>query len=277
MASGEVLSFATTDDSHAVGDVPPNQTQPQDYSGGGSQYHYFGPDFMCEIYLDTTIGCFGFNTHGVVSHVPTVSGFSNIDGGETYACAFNEIYQSNYCWGSITRSPTTAEPTAVPTIAPTPTYDPYFSCELDIPDTFTLPLTVTGYWDERCPLGYTPDGLPSGDRFYRYVEFEVIAAYGDWAATLESSEDTYMLLWVLIDGVWYIVDENDDMAQGNTNSRITWAPVEGEWYLLELTTYDTDTLGDFRLTIEDSNASGQGGPSSGQSIEPSSIPFEGRQ
>ena len=87
-----------------------------------------------------------------------------------------------------------------------------------------------------------------------------------------------MLLWE-IDAATdelTLVDENDDIVQGNTNSRITWTPTQGNSYLIDLTTYNANTLGDFTLTIEAGSASPQGS-SSGQSMEHSHIPFERRQ
>ena len=101
LASGEVLSFSAPGSDVSVGDrAPADQAQPQDYYGAAISHYYFGPDFMCQIYSDTTtIECFGSNTHGVVSSVPTETGFTFIDGGDTYACAFHRASGFNYCWG----------------------------------------------------------------------------------------------------------------------------------------------------------------------------------
>ncbi len=126
LASGEVLSFSTPGSDVSVGDrAPADQAQPQDYEGSGSQNHYFGPDFMCQIYTEGNIDCFGSNTHNVVSGVPSGTGFTHIDGGDTYACAFHQTDRFSYCWGSITLRPSTTQPTATPestaTAAPTAT------------------------------------------------------------------------------------------------------------------------------------------------------------
>ena len=165
-------------------------------------------------------------------------------------------------------------PTVTPT--PTPVPDP---CQLVLP-TDTLPVTVTGSWIDDAECVYPVD-LPdaaSGDRYYRYVEFEVISASGAWTATLTSSEDTYMLLWELDadTDILTFIDENDDIVQGNTNSGITWTPTEGKMYLLDLTTYEANTLGDFTLTIEGGSSSMQG-LNSVQGVGSSNIPSELRQ
>ncbi|MCY3542795.1 MAG: S8 family serine peptidase [Chloroflexi bacterium] len=166
-----------------------------------------------------------------------------------------------------------------PTVTPTPTPEPD-PCELDIPDTFTLPLTVTGSWidDTECVYPIELPDAESGDRYYRWVGFEAIFASGDWTATLTSNEDTYMLLWEYDDDSadWILIDENDDIVRGNTNSGITWTPTQGKSYLLDLTTYKANTLGDFTLTIE-AASSGTQGQSSGQSTDLSNIQFEPRQ
>ena len=165
-------------------------------------------------------------------------------------------------------------PTVTPTATPEP--DP---CELVLP-TGTLPLTVTGSWidDTECVYPVELPNAASGDRYYRWVGFEATFASVDWTATLTSNEDTYMLLWEYDDdsGELTFVDENDDIVRGNTNSGITWTPTLGKSYLLDLTTYDANTLGDFTLTIE-AASSGTQGQSSGQSIELSDITLERRQ
>ncbi|MXY46295.1 MAG: hypothetical protein F4Y44_04780 [Chloroflexi bacterium] len=254
---------------------------------------------MCLIYTNsTTVACFGSNAHGVVSGVPNVSGFTSIDGGETYACAFNEISQFSYCWGSITRRPTTARPTVTPTRLPAtpiptptsttgaaPTATPVATatpepnaCELDIPDTFTLPLTLTGSWiaDEDCVDDVIrPDAAPVGNRYFRHVLFGVTSATGDWTVTLTSEEDTFMVLSEIdgVTGELTIVGVNDDIDRNNTNSRITWTPTQGNSYFAYLTTYDPNTTGDFTLTIEASGAGAQG-QRSVQSINLSDIQSE---
>ena len=80
LANGEVFSFSAPGTSDSVDRAPADQSQPQDFAGAGSQFYYFGPDFLCQVFADTTIGCFGSDTHGIVSTVPTETGFTNIDG-----------------------------------------------------------------------------------------------------------------------------------------------------------------------------------------------------
>ena len=123
LASGEVFSFSVPGTGDSADRTPANQSQPQDFAGAGSQFYYFGPDFMCQIFSDSTIGCFGSNTNNIVSNVPTETSFTNIDGGDTYACAYHQATQFNRCWGAITLRPTTSQPTATPepTAIPEPT------------------------------------------------------------------------------------------------------------------------------------------------------------
>jgi len=315
LTSSEALSFSDISINNPVGnEMPPNQSQPQDFAGAGSQFYYFGPDFMCQIFLDTTISCYGSNANGVVSNTPNITGFSNVDGGDTYACAFHQATRFNYCWGAITRRPTTIQPTIAPTIQPTtpPTVEPTPTevvgtavptvvptitptiiptveptpvpspCRIAMPAGGTLPATITGSWIENCVYPIEIDDAEAGDHYYRYVRFRVNTASSPWVATLSSSEDTYMLLWEIDAATdeWTLIDENDDLADDNTNSRITWTPTIGTSYVLDLTTYKANTLGDFTLTIKKSATDSQG-LSSDQSMEysdsPNTIPLERRQ
>ena len=91
-----------------------------------------------------------------------------------------------------------------------------------------------------------------------------------------------MLLWEwdTTEQDYVFVSSNDDLAEGNSNSRIDWTPTEGQTYLLDLTTYHANTLGDFTLTIGESSSSAQSS-STEQRMEPPDIqggtPFERRQ
>ncbi len=319
VASGEVLSF-NSDDTHAVNDVPSNQSQPQDFAGAGSRLYHFGPDYMCLIYTTSTVECFGSDEHGIVSNVPTVTGFTNIDGGDNYACAFNETVEFSYCWGAITRNPTTSPPTAQPTVAPTvqPTAEPTATiapggtvvptetpaatpvatatavptqvptvvatatpvpnpCRILLPTGGTLPVTLTSSWIAECVYPRELEDVAAGDRYYRYVAFSATLA-ASWVATLESNEDTVLVLFEWDDGneEWAFVEMNDDRADGDTNSRIEWNAILGQEYLLAITTYEATTLGDFTLTL-DAEATSSQGSSRGQIMEHSNIPFERRQ
>ena len=310
LASGEVLSFSTPGSDVSVGDrAPADQAQPQDYEGSGSQNHYFGPDFMCQIYTEGNIDCFGSNTHNVVSGVPSGTGFTHIDGGDTYACAFHQTDRFSYCWGSITLRPSTTQPTATPestaTAAPTattvanggtpvatatsapqatatPEPDP---CKIAPPAAFVLPISLSGSWGTEC---FYEDGLiedvAAGDRYFRWTSFEVASSPGSWVATLTSDQDTVLILyeWNTETEGWDFIEQNDDLVQGNTNSRIEWTPVAGKVYALSMTTYTATTLGDFTLTIAAGTANSQGQGSSGeqhtgQSITEGVAPFDRRQ
>ena len=308
LASGEVLSFSTPGSDVSVGDkAPADQAQPQDYYGEATRGFYFGPDFMCAIYSNTTtIECYGSNTHGVVSSTPQNAGFSFIDGGDTYACAYNQSENFHYCWGSITLRPSTTQPTATsePTATPeatatalppgvtpeptatsapqataTPVPDP---CRIVLPDSFILPLTQTGSWIEDCVYPFELENIADGDRYFRYALITASVATRSWVATLTSDEDTVLVLseWNAETEEWDFIEQNDDLAQGNTNSRIEWTPVQGKSYALDLTTYNATTLGDFTLTVEAGTASGQSSgmeQNMGQSDLQGAVPFERRQ
>ena len=315
LASGEALSFSVPGAGDSVVErAPVDQAEPQDFAGAGSQFYYFGPDFMCQIYANTTIGCFGSNANNVISNVPRETGFTNIDGGETYACAFHQATRFNYCWGSINLRPSTTQPTATATpeatATPTATVDPNETpeptatvdpaatatvtatatavpnpCRINLPSSGSLPITVTGSWIEECIYPLEIEDVAAGDRYYRFVAFSATSAVGTWTATLSSATaDTYMLLseWDSALESYVVIDENDDIQSGNTNSRITWTPVQDQFYLLDLTTYTAETLGDFSLTIESDTGSGQGQSSAGeqnigQSAQVDSMPLDRRQ
>ena len=116
------------------------------------------------------------------------------------------------------------------------------TCKLSLPDD-PLPVTIEESWLTDCVYPYELDDVRDGDRYYRYVEFETLS--GDpWTATLESSEDTVLVLfeWDAASESWALVEMNDDIQQGNTNSRIEWTSVAGQSYLLDVTTYEATTL-----------------------------------
>ena len=130
-------------------------------------------------------------------------------------------------------------------------------CTLSLPDD-TLPVTIEGAWLADCVYPYELDDVIVGDRYYRYVEFETLT--GDsWVAGLESSEDTVLVLfeWDATSESWAFVEMNDDIQPGNTDSRIEWASVAGQSYLLDVTTYEAATLGDFTLTLNAAAGSAQ--------------------
>ena len=88
LTSESIFSFYTPGTGDSADRAPADQAQPQDFTGAGSEAFYFGPDFMCLIYSDSSsIECFGSDANNVVSGVPVGTGFTQIDGGDTYACA----------------------------------------------------------------------------------------------------------------------------------------------------------------------------------------------
>lgn len=302
LTSNKALSFSLSPDSNAA----PAPLYSDDVQG----YYHFGPDFMCLINDGGTIECLGSDAHGVVSNAPSLSGFTEIAGGDTYACAYHDRNNFDYCWGSIDRQPSNAPdptPTEVPTATPEPTAtalppgatppaatatvvptatavaetDP---CELAFPDNAVLPVTLTGSWvdDAECLYPVELDDFADGDRYHRWTGFVATVAHSPWTATLESDEDTFLLLfeWDDDDEIWNLLEKNDDIVSGNTNSRISWTPTQGKSYLLDLTTYNADTLGDFTLTIGSGTSSTQSS-ANGQSMEqskfPSTTPLERRQ
>ncbi len=134
------------------------------------------------------------------------------------------------------------------------------TCKLSLPDD-PLPVTIEESWLTDCVYPYELDEVRDGDRYYRYVEFETLS--GDpRTATLESSEDTFLVLfeWDTASESWVFVEMNDDIQQGNTNSRIEWTSVAGQSYLLDVTTYESTTLGDFTLTFDAAAGSAQNSP-----------------
>ncbi len=302
VASGEVLSFSVPGAGDSVVErVPAGQVEPQDFDGAGSQYYYFGPDFMCLIYSNSTVDCFGSNRYNVVSGAPTGTGFTNIDGGDTYACAFHQATRFTHCWGSINLRPRTTQPTATATPVPTATAttlppgvtpEPTAtatagpasnSCELRTPAFFTLPLTLTGSWTDNCVLGVELENVAAGDRYYRWVAIVPSLANSSWIATLTSDQDTVLVLWEwnAITETLDLVEMNDDIVSGNTNSRIEWTPVVDKIYVFGLTTYNANTLGNFTFTLETGTASSQGQGSTGDQstghIIESALPSERRQ
>ena len=265
---------------------------------------------MCLIYSNDSIECFGSDADGVVSGVPIGTGFTRIDGGDSYACASRSADRFTYCWGSITRMPSVAQPTATATPEATATVDPNEapeptatvgpaatatvtatatatagpasdSCELPVPATALLPLTLTGSWTNNCVLGVDLDNVAAGDRYYRWAAIVPYIASSPWNATLTSDQDTVLVLWEwnATTETLDFVEMNDDIVQGNTNSRIVWTPVVGKTYVFGLTTYNAETLGEFTLTIDTGTSSGQGQitegeQSLGRAAEMNAMPLE---
>jgi len=173
-----------------------------------------------------------------------------------------------------TSTPVLPGPEPTPTVEPEPTPVAVNSCALPIQNDadgrFTLPVTLNGEWVGGCVYPFdlkdTIGGsAASGDRYYRTTSFKIVASPGSWVATLESDIDTFMLLWeydrdengLIVEGSFNLVDTNDDLASGNSNSRIEWTPNLSKSYALDFTTYAPETLGEFTVTIEAGSANTQ--------------------
>ena len=277
LTSGEALSFSSPGSNVSAGDnSPANQSQPQDYTGSGAEAYYFGPDFMCLIYTDSTIDCFGSDTHSVVSSAPSKTGFTQIDGGDTYACAYHPVDAFTYCWGSITRAPSIVTPTATltptptptnvppgvdtptptptPAVTPTPTVTPTpeplwrGTCHIPRSGSAEYPLTLTGTWNSGCTL---EDGTP-----YIWDEWR---QKGTGAVTITASSpgDPNLTLWEIDDSKdpgdpgWVTpLDYNDDIDTdgGNYDAQIVYTLEDGKHYWVSVSPYENSTRTTFTLT-----------------------------
>ena len=91
---------------------------------------HYGPNFVCLLNAEGAIECLGSDVFGVVSGVPDVNGFTEINGGNTYACAYNETESFEYCWGGVARQPATmpeSTMTPEPSVTETPSSTTYRS------------------------------------------------------------------------------------------------------------------------------------------------------
>lgn len=274
MASGEALSFSVpgTGDS-VVERGPAGQVEPQDFDGAGSQYYYFGPDFMCLIYLDSTVDCFGSNRDNVVSGAPTGTGFTNIDGGDTYACAFHQATRFVHCWGSINLRPRTTQPTATPeptstpeptattlvpgvTPEPTSTVEPIIrtACHIPRSGSATYPLTLTGTWVDACTLD---DGTPFIVDAWRQQ------GTGSVTITASSPGDPNLFLFEVDESIpvgnegWTtLLAYNDDIDTdgGNYDAQIVHKLEDGKHYWVSVSPYVSSTRGDFTLIYTSTNS-----------------------
>ena len=96
---------------------------------------HYGPNFVCLLNAEGAIECLGSDVFGVVSGIPDMNGFTEINGGDTYACAYNDTESFEYCWGSVERQPaTTPEPTMTPAPSVTETPSPTTYRSLTIAD-----------------------------------------------------------------------------------------------------------------------------------------------
>ena len=96
---------------------------------------HYGPNFVCLLDSEGVVECLGSDIFGVVSSVPDVKGFTEINGGDTYACAYNDAESFEYCWGGVERQPAdTPESTMTPEPSVTGTPSPATYRSLTIAD-----------------------------------------------------------------------------------------------------------------------------------------------
>ena len=107
--------------------------------------------------------------------------------------------------------------------------------------TLTGEITRTGQWASDCASTHRDDRYA---RFYAFTLDEETEV----ELSLESSEDTYLFLLRGADSGGSVVDENDDVESGNTNSAITRTLRPGA-YTVEATTYSSEATGSFTLSI----------------------------
>ena len=112
--------------------------------------------------------------------------------------------------------------------------------------TLTSGVTRTGQWTGDCASTHEEGSYA---RFYSFT----LGEETEVTISLESSEDTYLYLLRGADSGGSVVDDNDDVESGNTNSEITRTLGAGT-YTVEATTYDEEETGSFTLTL-----SGPGG------------------
>ena len=270
-ASGNALSFSLPASSEGAPvtqqqNIPP---QPNDYVDQAK--HHFGPDFMCLIYADAnTIECFGSDTHSIVSNSPTKSGFTAIDGGDTYACAYHPVDAFTHCWGSITRAPSIVTPTATSTLTPTPTSVPpgvdtptptptptvtptptplwRSACHIPRSGSATYPLTLTGTWTSDCTLD---DGTP-----YIWDEWRQKGT-GAVTITARSEGDPNLTLFEIDDsksvgddGWATLLVYNDDIDRigGDYDAQIVHTLEDGKHYWVSVSPYNNNARDSFTLT-----------------------------
>ena len=108
----------------------PTETPTETPTQNAREY-YYGPDFFCVLDDIGAVLCSGSDEQDIVSNVPSLTGFTSINGGDTYACAYHPVEDFDFCWGSIDRStgtpesePTVEPPTSTPETAVEPTTEP---------------------------------------------------------------------------------------------------------------------------------------------------------
>lgn len=205
-------------------------------------------DYVCAIKVDGYVECYsnGADTHSIVSEVPAER-FVSVEISDEFACGITQSGTLR-CWGNLDVTDTGG---AMPQPKATPGAPEIDPCEI-LHGRFFLPVDYESAWDADCV--FRIDASDGGSRYYKYFRFAVLSTGGNpWVATLESEVDTYMYLWRWNADAeqWDLVDENDDFEGLGTNSRIVWSPVVADRYIIDVTSYYSNTLGNFTLTLEE--------------------------
>ncbi len=108
--------------------------------------------------------------------------------------------------------------------------------------------TYTGSWDDTCLSENRPDG-DGGDYYARFFTFTLDESTSV-TIDLTSDADTFLYLMEGSDKDGAIETENDDISDGNRNSRIEDQMLSAGTYTIEATTYDAKESGDFTLVVE---------------------------
>ncbi len=123
--------------------------------------------------------------------------------------------------------------------------------------------TIEGVWNDTCLSDNRPEdeeGPGEGDYYARYYTIAV-GENKRVTINLSSEEDTYLYLLEGEGKDGEIVASNDDATRYlDLNSRIVVDNLEAGTYTIEATTYNTDTGGDFSLTVQTSDAGEESDP-----------------
>ena len=151
----------------------------------------------------------------------------------------------------------TPEPTPTPSPTPEPPSD---SCV----GTVNGNGAITGSWESDC----ASEGR-SGS-YASYYTFTLTES-ADVTITAESSVDTYLYLRQEAGRDGSVLQENDDIVSGNTNSQIVETLAAGT-YTIEATTYNAGVTGDFTLTVSGLPAAVEPTPTPVPTPSPSPVP-----
>ena len=154
----------------------------------------------------------------------------------------------NNTWGyGFARLPASDAPAATATATAIPT--PVAGCT----EAITPPTTINGTWASDCLSEKPSPATGGGQRYARFYTFTMTQA-SDVEITMESSQDTYLYLLAGHGTDGATVDDNDDYDSNefslaaNTDSGIS-ATLDAGDYTIEATTYESETTGDFTLTV----------------------------